>query len=162
MSFGKGQCVLGLHLFVCWKKSASMVSECVRVSVRARSALREWAYPSLVAQNILIYWLPVSPPRHLSPSLLRLCRPVTVALGIPGWSRKLQNKEDGREWRRREQKRHKVGQGCPIWVSIQQPFNQGPYIIQIYEVRSRPNQNLDLSVRVAIYKPLVVGSGYSE
>ena len=42
---------------------------------------------------------------------------------------------------------------------IQQPFSQGPYIIQIYEPRSRPNQNLDLSARTLIYKHLVVGIG---
>ncbi|KAI9521162.1 hypothetical protein NQZ68_010866 [Dissostichus eleginoides] len=51
------------------------------------------------------------------------------------------------------------GGGCPIGELIQQPFNQGPYIIQIYELRSRPNQNLDLSARMPIYKHLVVGSG---
>lgn len=59
----------------------------------------------------------------------------------------------------KERQRQKAREGCPIRELIQQPFNQGPYIIQIYELRSRPNQNLDLSARMPIYKHLVVGSG---
>lgn len=39
------------------------------------------------------------------------------------------------------------------------PFTQGPSIIWIYELRSRPNQNLDPSTRVPIYKKLTEGSG---
>lgn len=54
----------------------------------------------------------------------------------------------------KERKRQKAREGSPIRELIQQPFNQGPYIIQIYELRSRPNQNLDLSVRMPIYKHL--------
>lgn len=134
------------------------MSFCVCV---ACTALREWAYPSLVAQNILIYWLAVSSPRHLPLSLfLSLPVPVieareleTAAGTASCWKR----------WKRRElatqRKRHNAREGCPIWELIQQPFNQGPYIIQIYELRSWPNQNLDLSARSSIYKRLVVGSG---
>lgn len=141
-----------------------MVSECMCVCVHAPAALREWAYPSLVAQNILIYWLPVSPPRHLSlsPSLSFSLSPSLAACYRgsgdlrPQWELK-----KGREEREsgKERKTLKAREEYPIWGLIQRPFNQGPYIIQIYELRSWPNQNLDLSVRMSIYKHLVVGSG---
>lgn len=63
---------------------------------------------------------------------------------------------------RRERRDRKRARDGPTWESIQQPFSQGPYIIQIYGAGSRPNQNLDPSARMPIYKHLVTGAGWVE
>lgn len=133
---------------------------CVCVCTCTCSFERECAYPILTAQNILIYWLSVSPLCSLSLSLCLVIQTLGTGDLRKDWKSHVRFAEMHEETdSEKGRTRQKAREGCLIRELIQHPFSQGSYIIQIYELRSWPNQNLDLSARMPIYKHFAVGSG---
>ncbi|CAL8354542.1 unnamed protein product, partial [Gadus morhua 'NCC'] len=72
--------------------------------------------------------------------------------------REREREREGRRERKRERVRACGRGGYSDPDLAQQLYNHGPCITQIYEARSRPNQNLDLSAMMPIYKHLVAGT----